>query len=69
MIRLPRAWRCLLALGHRWEWIDSHPYELGWGYEIAYDYDECARCGTVRLRGDGTLLQPPAPRAPTRGGE
>ena len=55
-------WRCLLLLGHRWEWTDSHVYELGRGYELAYDYDECARCGAVRRR-DGSVLLSRAPRA------
>ena len=59
MAHASRWWPCVL--GHRWEWIDSQPYELGRGYEIAYDYEGCARCGVVRRR-DGSLLLPRPPR-------
>ncbi len=58
------AWRCLL--GHRWEWIDSHAYELGRGYETALEYHRCARCGAQR-QCDGSPLLPATPRPP-RGG-
>ncbi len=57
-------WRCLL--GHRWEWIDSHAYELGRGYETALVFEECARCGALRQCEDSPLL-PATPRLP-RGG-
>ncbi len=65
---MPHAarWRCLLLLGHRWEWIDSHPYDLGRGYETALEYHRCARCGALR-QAPGSVLLPKPPRPP-RGG-
>ena len=54
--------RCLL--GHRWEWYDSHPYEVGRGYETAIVYEECRRCGMQRAEGEGSVLLPLMPRLP-----
>ena len=62
MARVPLWWRCLIALGHRWAWVDSHVYEVGRGYETTLVYERCARCGALREYHNGASESAPSKR-------